>query len=127
MPQYFLPFEANEMLPVIRPLVRQMMDIYDGIRQHQPELLALVEKSAGNGGNATLSKVLPEFDKLDALLHQILKMGIAVKDVTVGLVDFPAVRGDRIVNLCWKYGEENVRYWHERDAGFAERKLIDWE
>ena len=104
-----------------------MMDIYDGIRQHQPELLALVEKSAGNGGNATLSKVLPEFDKLDALLHQILKMGIVVKDVTVGLVDFPAVRGDRVVNLCWKYGEESVRYWHERDAGFAERKLIDWE
>lgn len=127
MPQYFLPIEANEMLPVLRPLIRQMMDIYDGIRQHKPELLELAQKSAGNGGNPTLSKVLPEFDKLDALLHKILKMGIVVKDVNVGLVDFPSVHEDRVVYLCWKYDEEGVRYWHEKDAGFAGRQLIDWD
>lgn len=127
MPRYFTPKEANETLATIRPILDAMMEIGENIRSHQPELWSLVQKSAGNGGNPSLSGLLKDFDRLDALLHQIQDMGVHVKDLTIGLVDFPAWHEDHEVYLCWKYGEGSIQYWHEIEAGFSGRQLIDWE
>jgi hypothetical protein len=127
MPKYYTPQEANEALTVIRPKMGEMMMILERIQAHQPQLMSVVAQSAGNGGNPALSKILPDFDRLDLLLHQIQAMGIAVKDLTSGLIDFVALRDGREVYLCWRYGEERVEFWHEIEAGFAGRQLIDWE
>ena len=127
MPHYFIPTEANETLTILRPMIRELMEISERIRERQPELWSVAQKSAGNGGNPALSKLLPDFDRLDFLLHQVLDMGIEVKDLTIGLVDFPALHEDRVVYLCWKYGEERVQFWHELETGFASREWIDWE
>lgn len=127
MPQYYTPKEANEALDVVCPIIEEMMEIGEKIRLHQPELWNLVEKSAGNGGNPALSKLLKDFDRLDLLLHKIQDMGIEVKDLTVGLIDFVAVYDGREVYLCWKYNEDNIQFWHEVEAGFSGRQLIDWE
>ena len=127
MPRYYTPKEANETLPKIRPLLQEMMQIGDKVRELQPELWAAVQKSAGNGGNPTLSKLLKDFDRLDALLHQIQDMGIQVKDLQTGLVDFPAWHDEHEVYLCWRYGEDDIQFWHEIEAGFAGRQPIDWE
>jgi hypothetical protein len=54
-------------------------------------------------------------------------MGIHIKDLTSGLIDFPAWHEDREVYLCWRFGEGDLEYWHEIEAGFAGRQLIDWE
>ena len=124
MPHYFTLQEANEVLQIVRPVIEEMMGIGDNIRLHQPELWSLVEKSAGNGGNPTLSKLLKEFDRLDALLHQIQEMGIQVKDLQTGLIDFPALREGQEVCLCWRFDEADVQFWHEIDAGFAGRQPI---
>lgn len=127
MPRYYIPKEANEMLPIIRPMALELMEISGRIRDHQPELWAVAQATAGNGGNPALSKILPDFDRLDVLLHQINDMGIEVKDLTIGLIDFPALYEGRVVYLCWKYGEESVQFWHELETGFSGRKRIDWE
>lgn len=127
MPHYFTPKEANDALPVIRPMIEEMMKIGEEIRVHQPELWSLVEKSAGNGGNPRLSKLLKDFDRLDGLYHQIQDMGIEIKDLTSGLIDFPAWHEDHEVYLCWRFGENAVQFWHEIEAGFIGRMLIDWE
>lgn len=127
MPKYYTPKEANNLLEIVRPMVGEMMTIAEKIQASQPELWNLAEKSAGNGGNATLSKLLPDFDRLHDLLHQIQDMGIEVKDLTIGLIDFVALKDGREVYLCWKYGEEQIQFYHEIEAGFQGRKLIDWE
>ena len=127
MPKYYTPKEANETLNIIRPMLKEMMEIGMKIREHQPELWDLVQKSAGNGGNPKLSKLLRDFDRLDLLLHQIQDKGIEVKDLTIGLIDFVALYEDREVYLCWKYGEDSVQFWHEIETGFSGRQLIDWE
>ena len=127
MPTYYTPREANNLLEIVRPIVAELMGIGERIRDHQPEIWSAVEKSAGNGGNPALSKLLPDFDRLDALIHRLQDMGIEVKDIATGLIDFPALRDGRAIYLCWKYNEESIQFWHEMDAGFAGRQRIDWD
>ena len=127
MPKYYTPKEANETLIVIRPMIDEMMQIGDKLRAHQPELWGMVQKSAGNGGHPELSKLLTDFDRLDGLMHKIQDMGIQIKDLISGLIDFPAMYEGREVYLCWKFGEGDVEYWHEIESGFAGRQRIDWE
>jgi len=127
MPHYFSPQEANNALIVIRPMLDEMMQIGEKIRSHQPELWEMVQKSAGNGGNPELSKLLKDFDRLDELIHKIQDMGIYIKDLMIGLIDFPSLRDGREVYLCWQFGEGDIAYWHEIETGFASRQLIDWE
>ncbi len=127
MPRYYTPAEANNQLEIVRPLVGELMEIGQRIRAHQPEIWAVVEKSAGNGGNPALSRMLPDFDRLDAILHKLQDMSIEVKDLSIGLIDFPALRDGRVVYLCWKYNEGRIQFWHEIEAGFAGRQPIDWE
>ncbi len=103
------------------------MQIAERIRSRQPEMWAMAAKAAGNGGSQALSGLLPEFDRLYTLLHRLQDLGVEVKDVEMGLVDFRCVRNGKEVYLCWKYGEDSVQFWHEIEAGFQGRQLIDWE
>ena len=58
-------------------------------------------------------------------LEKILSTGCLIKDLDVGLLDFPSVIGNEEVYLCWKLGEDRIRYYHRQDEGFAGRKPID--
>lgn len=124
-PHYFTLVEANTALETIRPLIQRILSIRDEILKKQPEIWPAIEHSAGNGGNATLSRIAVDFGKLDDLVHEVLATGVQVKDINTGLLDFPAWRGDHEVYLCWKYGEDKIAFWHEIDAGFAGRRPIE--
>jgi len=124
MPQYFTLQQANEALQTIRPLMDDVQAIRQKILASQPEAWPAIEKSAGNGGNKALSSIVGEFEKLDALIHQILDTGVQIKDINIGLLDFSAMRGGREVYLCWQYGEDDIAYWHEVNAGYAGRQPI---
>ena len=95
------------------------------ILEKQPETWNAIEKSVGNGGNRTLSRMVKDFEKLDTLVHRILETGAQIKDINSGLLDFSALRDGREVYLCWKYGEGDIAFWHEVDAGFAGRQSIE--
>jgi len=125
MPHFFSLSEANEALKIIRPLMDEVQAIREKILADQPEAWPAIEKSAGNGGNKALSRMVQDFERLDALIHQILDTGVQVKDINSGLLDFSAMRDGREVYLCWKYGEDDIAFWHEVDAGFAGRQSIE--
>lgn len=125
MPQYFTLSEANQELITIRPLMDEVQAIRQKIMSTQPEAWTAIEKSVGNGGSRSLSKIVQDFEKLDGLVHQILDTGVLIKDVNIGLLDFPALRNGYEVYLCWQHGEDDIAYWHEVDAGFAGRQPID--
>jgi hypothetical protein len=125
MPPYFTLQEANEALAIIRPLVDEVQVIRQKILASQPEAWPAIEKSAGNGGNRALSNMVQDFEKFDALVHLILDTGVQIKDINIGLLDFPALRDGREVYLCWQYGEGDIAFWHEVEAGFAGRQPID--
>ena len=125
MPQYFTLQEANEALQIIRPLMDEVQKIRQKILANQPEAWPAIEKSAGNGGNKALSRMVQDFEQLDALIHQILDTGVQIKDINTGLLDFSATRDGREVYLCWKHGEYEIAFWHEVDAGFSGRQPIE--
>jgi len=59
------------------------------------------------------------------LIHQIQSAGAQIKDINIGLLDFSALKDGREVYLCWKFGEQDIAYWHEVDAGYAGRQPIE--
>ena len=63
-------------------------------------------------------------EDLDAAIGAIEALGVELKDMELGLVDFPAMLGGEAVYLCWQFGEDRVRYWHHRAEGFAGRRPL---
>ena len=125
MPRYFTLQEANEALATIRPLMDELQAIRRTILANQPEAWPAIERSAGNGGNRALSNMVQDFEKLDALVHRIQETGAILKDINMGLLDFSALREGHEVYLCWQYGEGDIAFWHEVDAGYAGRQPIE--
>ena len=125
MPRYFTLVEANQTLQTIKPLMDEVQSIRQEIIRQQPETWDAIQRSAGNGGNPLLSKLVVKFERLDDLVHRILATGVELKDINTGLLDFRALRHDQEVYLCWKHGEEQIQFWHEIEAGFAGRQPIE--
>lgn len=125
MLRYFTLQEANQALTVIRPLVDEIQAIRQEILARQPEVWPVVERSAGNGGSQAASEMIKEFERIDVLVHQIQATGALFKDINIGLLDFPTLKDGREVYLCWKYGEEDIAFWHEIEEGYAGRQPIE--
>lgn len=125
MARYFTLAEANETLNFIRPLMEQVQQIRTKILAKQPEAWPAIEKSVGNGGNRALSSMVQDFEKLEALVHRIQATDVLIKDINLGLLDFPALKEGHEVYLCWQYGEGDIAFWHEVEAGFAGRQPIE--
>lgn len=127
MTRYYSPREANAALPELRPLAAEIVRIVADIQARRPDLWPSIRRSVGNGGSAELSRLYVDFERLDSLVHRVQDMGVQIKDLSTGLMDFPALRDGREILLCWRHGEERVEFWHDLESGFAGRQIIDWE
>ena len=125
MPKYFTLQEANEVLNAIRPLLDEIQTVRKEILARKPEVWPVVERAAGNGGSQQASKLVREFERLEAFVRQVQDTGALFKDINLGLLDFPALKDGREVYLCWKYGEDDIAFWHEIEAGYEGRKPIE--
>lgn len=123
-PRYFTLEEANAVVEIIRPLLREALEIRPKILALQPEVLPVIEKTPGNGGSRSASRAYREVSRLEELLLQIQATGARLKDLNSGLVDFLSLREGREIYLCWQYGEARIEYWHDLEAGFAGRRRI---
>lgn len=124
MPRYFSVEEANQVVRQIQPLLSKILEIRQRVLERRPELIPLLQKVRGNGGNRQASELVDEFRRLEELVEQIQASGAIVKDINQGLIDFPHWRDGREVYLCWQFGEDEIRYWHEIDAGYAGRQPL---
>ena len=129
--RYFTPEEANELLPTVRRLAERMVAHRRALAVATARHARLAAKIAGNGGGVRPQEV----DELRAALEaeaaavvqcveELQALGVLVKDLDQGLVDFPARRGDEEVLLCWHVGEDEVAFWHGVEEGFAGRKPL---
>ncbi len=127
MTRHFSIGEANAVLPHVRALVESVFAARQRILDAQPEVWPVLEKAVGNGGSQKAGALIEEFRRIERGLKAIHDLGLVVKDINTGLIDFPALRGDREVFLCWRYDEPAVAHWHDLQTGFAGRQAIDWQ
>jgi hypothetical protein len=127
----FTPEEANEALEHVRPLVERMVEARAALTRAQREQAELVGRIASNGGGLSppdVSGVAEEVERasreLVSVVDEIQSLGVLVKDLDRGLVDFPCVHRDREVLLCWELGEAEVAWWHGVGEGFAGRRPL---
>ena len=125
--------EAQNLLPVLKSLLQRAMDAKKVIEVAEKEFQDLSHHILLSGGlmvnvgktarrRAERDKALQEAKDV---LAEIEAIGVQIKDLDIGLLDFPCVVGDEIVLLCWKAGEEKIQFWHGLEEGFRGRKPID--
>ena len=123
-PKLFTVEEANALLPKLRELLEDVAAHRDAVRQKAPHVEPILRASALNGGGRVGSEYGVETYKLYLAISRIRKLGVLLKDLDTGLLDFPHERDGRVVFLCWRPPEEKVGYWHEVQAGFAGRRPL---
>jgi hypothetical protein len=123
--------EANAALTELRPIVERMVQHRRDLTAAQTRQVELVTRIAGNGGDMVPSDlhdlaetIQNEADAISDCAEQINQAGAQVKSLEEGLLDFPAKRGEEDVLLCWKLGEDEIRFWHGTDEGFSARKRL---
>jgi hypothetical protein len=129
----FTPDEANSALAEVRPVAERLVAIRARMRRLIGEQGELVTAIGGNGVGYVASDLNAAHAELTRLAEDVAEcvreldaIGVVVKDLDSGLLDFPALRDGDEVELCWQVGEERVEHWHPIGIGFVGRKPIDW-
>lgn len=130
MPTFTLD-EANGLLPRVRPLVERMVELNGRLGDAERRRAELVGRIASNGGDITpgdvatvTADVAEQRTQLAAVVTEIQELGVLVKDLETGLVDFPSEREGEEILLCWRLGEGEIAFWHGLEEGFAGRKPV---
>ena len=130
----FTPAEANSALTEVRPVAERLVAVRTRMRELEGTQRELVTAIGGNGGgyaagdlNEAQTELVGLADAAVACVDRLEELGVQIKDLDTGLLDFPAVRDGVEVELCWRVGEAAVEQWHGIGEGFAGRKPIDWD
>ncbi len=132
--KHFTIEEANNALPLVRAIVTDIVTKYAEVSERKARLdqIRKSRQSSGRGPHdlyrEELVQVEQELDKeisrLQEFIEELEDLGVELKDISRGLIDFRSMMDGREVYLCWLLGEEEVGHWHELDAGFAGRHSL---
>jgi hypothetical protein len=133
MPRYFTRDQAFALLPKIEQLLREALDFKSEIDSTEKRLREASRRISMLGGVVVRHQELIDLrarhdvsiNSLKALVERIHETGCQIKDLDLGLVDFPTLYRDEEVLLCWKLGESGISFWHGLEEGFRGRKPID--
>jgi hypothetical protein len=132
----FTADEINAMIPRLSALMGEAMELHRRASALQEALSEERERIRVSGGammdrrdwKARAERLDGYAIEVKQVLQKVLEMGGVTKDLEMGLVDFPGlvaqVAGSQPVNLCWKQGEDAVRFWHRFDEGYGQRKPL---
>jgi hypothetical protein len=130
----FTAQEANAALPLVRAIVRDLVEASREVVERRERLSYLIggrSRDKQDPYREELAQIEDELEKdsrqLQEYVEELHQLGVEPKSAMEGLVDFPALFEGRLVYLCWKLGEPEVLYWHELEAGFAGRQLLTVE
>jgi hypothetical protein len=113
--------EADAMLPELRAALESMREARQLILRSAEKVQAAV---ARNGGGPEGREYSEAMRLLKSEVERLSGEGIVLRDVETGLVDFPTTREGRLVYLCWRLGEDAVRFWHDPETGFGGRRPL---
>ncbi len=129
--RHFTVTEANALLERVRPLVEQMVDYRRALDDALEKRERLGELTGSNGGGfhprvpgQVDAAVNEAADGIKRCVAELTALGVQVKDLDTGLVDFPSWREGEEVLLCWRLGEDEIAWWHTPGGGFAGRQPL---
>jgi hypothetical protein len=129
--RHFTPEEANGLLDQVRPAAEALVAHRRAFTEAASRRARLTSRIAGNGGDfdpqeprEVEEQLEREAEAVAQSIAQLEQLGVLVKDLDRGLVDFPALRHGEEVLLCWQVGEDEIGFWHGVDEGFAGRKPL---
>lgn len=130
--RYFSVAEVEALIPELTELMGKLMTVHRVVNSARARMEAEQERIAQAGGGVIDREAWrtkkERIERLTAAIQQglgeIVELGGVPKDLDRGLVDFPHVREGREVNLCWEFGEHEIRHWHGLDEGYAGRKPL---
>jgi len=125
--------EAQSLLPVLESLLKRAIEGKQSAQQVELELAELARHIYLSGGmRVDTDKVARQRAELDSQVRlaresvaEIDSIGVQVKDLDAGLLDFPCRLDDQIVLLCWRMGEATIEHWHPVESGFKDRQPVD--
>ena len=129
----FSPEKANALIPKLGPLLEELWvkrrDLAIRLLETDPVLRGteptLHTRMATPRSPFTPGRFSEQKAEIVRIINRIEAHGCIVKDIDLGLVDFPSMREGRAVYLCWKAGEERITHWHAMDEGFSQRRTLD--
>ena len=135
MPKYFTFQQAVNLLPKLEPEIRQAILLRRESERAEQELQHTNARVMMMGGMVIDRERLLALQarrdatsmRLKETLESIQREGCQVKDLDMGLIDFPTLFNGKEVCLCWKLGESTIAFWHGAEEGYAGRKRIDQE
>ncbi len=122
--KHFSLDEASALLPSLAKVFEQIQTVQQEVEARSAERAEVLDSAKSNGGGSKADYYFIQNQKIQRLLGKLEKMGVLVKDLDRGLVDFPHLRGNREVFLCWMVGEKKIDFWHDLESGFAGRQAL---
>jgi hypothetical protein len=123
--RHFTVEEANALLGRIEPILRSLREARDRLTDAEAHE-ALAGAAPGNGGGDPGRNVGEAFLEVRGLLLELQELGIVVRDIDRGLIDFPAIHEGREVYLCWELDEPpKIAFWHDLEAGYGGRQPLE--
>lgn len=135
MPRFFTLTQAAKLLPRVESAIREAIARKSEYDQAEAEWQSFSQRIAEAGGmQVNRSRLLEQKNRREAAalavknsIERVQDFGCLVKDLDIGLIDFPTLLKGQEVYLCWKLGESGIQFWHGVQEGFRGRKAIDAE
>jgi hypothetical protein len=122
---YFTVTSANEALPKIIEKFKALQKQKQEIQRLEAQLNSQMSASFNLANYVTIKQQLNDaITRFYSAVADLERTGVVLKSLEEGLLDFPSMRFDQEVWLCWKEGEKEIKFWHEKDVGFMGRKPL---
>lgn len=122
--KHFTPDEANALIPEVTSLLESLQGLRQRLGDDWKAASPVIQAAHQNGGGAHIGPYVSSLAEVNRCLQRLAAIGVQLKDLDRGLVDFPAWRGEEEVLLCWHLGEEAVAHWHDLESGFSGRRPL---
>jgi len=123
---------ANQTLPLVKMIVQDIVELREQVSETQVRLDYLADgRSDENqdeyGKELAAIQLVTELqcNQIDQWIEELTELRLSTHEVDLGFVDFPALRDDQHVCLCWQLGEKEVAYWHRTDEKCSQRQPVD--
>ena len=113
--------EANHLIPQLNTRIASVRQAKAVVARTRDDIRRASARAEYGGGSSVGPLYISSLHQISQNLQAIQEMGVLVKDVDLGLCDFPHLRDGRVVFLCWKYGEPEIKWWHETTTGYKDR------